>query len=195
MKPNEWLELVTAHASDPDKINDENMALLRSNYVVWKAALEMLRSENKNSLIKETQRILNGAILPPEDYEMLKQGVHKPDTLTSEQWEELRVVRVQYIDWNSKLISAGTALSFYKKFDTEFKDTNGVDCPEVAEVYWKQRAANLEGAIQKHRQAYVLANKQPNGIDFLLWQEINEDEFHASRHAAIQNGGRLSFKE
>lgn len=195
MKPNEWLELVAAHASDPDMISDENQALLRSNYVVWKAALGMLRSENKNTLIKETQRILNGEILPPEDYEMLKQGSQKPDTMTSEQWEELRVVRIQYIDWNSKLISAGTTLSFYQKFDEEFKASTGNIPVEVQEVYWKQRAANLEAAISKHRSAYVLANKQPNGIDFLLWQEADLGEFHASRHAQMDKRGYISFKE
>jgi len=194
MKPNEWLELVTAHASDPYKVSDENLALLRSNYVVWKAAIEMLRMENKNRLIMETQRILNGEILPTEDFEMLKQGAHKPDTMTSEQWEELRIFRLQYVDWNSKLISSTTTMNFYKKFDQEFKESTGDIPVEVQEVYWKQRATNLESAITKHRSAYVLANKQPNGIDFLLWQEADLGEFHASRHAQLVESGRLSFK-
>lgn len=195
MKPNEWLELVTTHVSNPEAINDEQLASLRSNYVVWKAALEMLRSESKTQLIKATQQILNGAMLPEEDYEMLKQGAHKPDSMTDEQWDRLRIVRVQHVEWVSKIVTANTIMNFYKKFDTEFKTSTGDLPSEVQEVYWKQKHDNLLQAISNHRTAYVLANKQANGFDFLLWQEAGLGEFHASRHRQMTEKGYISFRE
>lgn len=195
MKPNEWLELVTKHASAPDTVTDEELASLRSNYTVWKAALHMLRMETKNTLIHNTQKILKNQVLPNDDFLMIREGREKPDSVTDEQWTALMANRTILADWIHKIQTASSTLSFYEKFDQEFQETHGDVAPEVAEVYWKTRANNLEHAISEHRRGYVLANKQPNGLDFQLWQEIGQGEFHASRHIQMQKNGHISFNE
>lgn len=195
MNPNKWLELVTKHVSDPEAMPDDELAILRSNYVVWKAALTLLRTEAGAELITGTQHILKGQILPDEEFQMLKEGQVKPPSLTEEQWEANLAHKRFNHEWVIKINAARTLVDFYSKFDKEFEVINGAPAPEVTEVYWKTRAENLQYAIQKHRDAHVMANKQPNGYDFLLWMEIGEGEFYASQHLGMQKNGHIQFRE
>lgn len=195
MKANEWLALVTKHVDNPDEISDEDLATLRSNYVVWKSALELIRDNARNALVDGTRKALHHRSLPEAEFLELRNG-QKPASLTEEEWAEIFSHRAAHAEFLNKIMAAQSAMKFYSAFDKEFQNqNNGDQPPEVVEIYWKKRAENLYGAISNHRLAHVMANKQPNGFDFLLWQEINEGEFHASQHIEMQKTGRLSFRE
>jgi hypothetical protein len=195
MQPNQWLELVDKHLTAPESVDETELASLRTNYIVWKAALTYFRNEIRNVLILETQKILKGRLLPEEDFAMVKTGLNKPESMTDDEWSQILALRDRTGPRISAICTAESLMDFYKKFDAEFQASTG-DLPfEVREALWETRAKRLETAIANHRHAYVMANKQANGLDFLLWHEIGEPEFHPSRHAQMQKNGHITFKE
>ena len=194
MNPNKWLELVKKHAYTPEEVDDSELATLRTNYTVWLAAIQALTSGTTNAIIAAQTKALNNRTIPKQDWMMLASGI-KPESVTESEWLEIFQARAEYNETRSKLAAAKRLVLFYQAFDEQFTSENGAQPAEVREVLAETRVRVLETAIRKHRNAHVMANKQPNGYDFLLWQEIGEDEFYASSHAELAKNGYISFKE
>lgn len=157
MQPNQWLELVDKHLTAPESVDETELASLRTNYIVWKAALTYFRNEIRNVLILETQKILKGRLLPEEDFAMVKTGLNKPESMTDDEWSQILALRDRTGPRISAICTAESLMDFYKKFDAEFQASTG-DLPfEVREALWETRAKRLRDGQQAGQRARFLA--------------------------------------
>lgn len=195
MTPDEWIELAKKHVMTPEEVTEDELAALRTNYEIWDAAEEMVAKENRVRFA-ERCRIVKGSIrLDRGDWDELTQNGVVPDCMSEEQAQEVHQAFQDYSDVHTKVQLSRTKRGFLHKFDTIFETENGQPPIEVQEILWKTKAERLYKAIEDHRRAHVLANKQPNGLDFQLWSEADLEEFHASVHSEMAAKGYITFKE
>lgn len=190
MAPEQWLELVKRYALTPEEVSVEEVATLRSNYVVWNAALEVFRSDLKHLLSRRAVQIFHAKRFTTEEWHEIRKG-NLIDGVTQEQVDAYKAARDEYQQLFNLWSDMHTRMKFFQKFDEEFQTVNGQLPHEVQESIWKARVERLEGAIFEHRRAHVVANKAPNGLDFALWAEVDLGEFHPSRHLGMTLNGHI----
>jgi hypothetical protein len=127
---------------------------------------------------------------------LINDGAFPPDLeIDDEKKQQFMEGREVFLNSMFACGNARSHIKFLREFDKHTKEQTGEDAPEVQEIIWKTKADRLQAAIEKHRHSHVLANKQPNGLDFALWQEADLGDFHASSHAGLQQNGHMSFKD
>lgn len=195
MTPDKWLELAAKHITNPDELTDDELNQLRTNYTIWGQAAEVFNQNNKANQARRITTILRGAACSDDVWEMVKSGNVVEGVADENQVREIREAHLEFLAVVDKIRAARVHRQFLKSFDENFQAENGNLSPEVQDMIWKTKAERLYKAIEDHRRAHVLANKQPNGLDFALWQEANLDEFHPSVHAGLQQNGFIAFRE
>lgn len=196
MQPEEWLDLAGKHIYHPDEMTQEELAQLRSNYTVWNGAIEYHHNRAKADLAILRGKIFGrGVRLDPVVWENILKGIFPEGLISKEKEEQFKQSQIEHGEKLTMITTAKHHRKFLQMFDIETKDVTGQEAPEVQEILWKTKAERLWKAIEAHRRAHVLANKQPNGLDFALWQEAELDEFHPSVHAGLQKNGFIAFQE
>ena len=193
MTPSEWIELIRKDLADPEKTTEAELAKLRSNYVIWREGVEYVKLELQGVHRQILKKAVGYRTLIQEDYEALFRG-EKIDVLSDEQYEAVRAELERYYPIIGIAIGRAKQIRFFQKFDEEFKNETGSDAPEIVEAVWKDKAMKLAKAIEEHRYAHVLANKEANGLDFKLWAVVDLDEFHPSRHHQVEVLGFIPEK-
>lgn len=185
MTPDQWLELVRKDALEPDATSQEEYNTLRMNYVIWEQALNHLVEVLLKERRIELDEVLGFRTFPKEIWESLFTPNMDP-SITPEEQKNVTAILSVYQQRTNLVRARKAKVLFYKKFDEQFTEVNGRLPAEVEDSIWRQKAMQLIEAIEKHRHGYVLANKQPNGLDHQLWNFANLPEFHASRHFKLQ---------
>ena len=196
MQPDEWLALAKKHIETPEEISDEELAQLRSNYDIWNGALGFIAQEVKTHYGTLCKIVFGGRRFTPEEWNTINDGNFPPELNVDEEKKQSFMNGRE--DFLNGMFSCGKARShmrFLKEFDKYSEEATGAPAPEIQEILWKTKADRLQKAIEDHRHAHVLANKQPNGLDFALWQEADLGDFNASSHAGLQQNGYIGFKE
>lgn len=188
MKPDDWLHLANKHIEDPGQISNEDLLSLRSNHQVWKMAIDYCSINAKNELRGAISVLMKGVRVTDEQWNVIRLGNHPVDlpfTISPENLQKISEVGQIYNAYMAKVYTARATQQFYQKYDDLYEKTNHQLPSDVQDMIWKQRAFGLLEAIESHRRAHVLANKQPNGLDFALWKEIDAAEYYASTRLDI----------
>lgn len=193
MQPNEWLALVGKHIQAPQDLSQEELAKLRTNYTVWKLALDHFSANAYHDFTMRIKVLFPGQH-PTEVWSDIRLGLCPEDTP-----EDVKIkyqdVFGEYRTFREAFMKANATRQFLAAFDQNVIDNTNAPPHEVQEVLWRQKAELLAQAIQEHRRGHVVANKQPNGMDFHLWSVVDLDEFFPSVHAELQQRGHITFRE
>ena len=193
MKPQEWLDLTNKFIYSTTKVTEVELAQLRTNYTVWRQAVEYWLSQSKFEFTNELVSLL-GVRVPPDSWAKITGG-DLSEIDDSDLLQKLQDVLSSSKERYRQIRAAQATIKFLKSFDDHYQKRNGTQPVELQEVLWKSKADRLIEAIQAHRRAYVVSNKQPNGLDFALWSTIDLPDFNPSVHQAIARNGHLNFKE
>lgn len=182
MKPEEWIEL--AQKFIHEQATEEEVNQLRTNFTIWRNAHDLIVEEETSKLRNRIKAKLKYRVLTGEEWENLNKGIFNEDW-SEEVTEQIIQEREEFGNFLMLQAHAKMKIRFFQQYTKAYELEHQEGPIEVQEMIWKNKAEMLEKAIRQHRSAYVLANKQPNGIDFALWASVGEDEFHASRSMAI----------
>ena len=190
MKPTEWLDLIRKDLLDPENTTEEELATLRSNYVIWREGANFIKEQEQGNHRQILKKALGYRTLPDEDYHAVLRG-EKSDLISEEVWTAIQEEAARYYVVYGQIQERIAQIKFFQKFDQQIKEDTGKLPHEVQEALWRDRAMKLVEAIEEHRRAHVLANKEPNGLDFNLWAIVDLEEFHASKHHKMETLGYI----
>lgn len=190
MKPTEWLELIRKDLFNPEHTTEEELATLRSNYVIWKEGANFFKDQEVGNHRQIIKKAIGYRTFPDEEYHALVRG-EKIDAVSDDQFEALKKEFERHYVVLGTILNRIHQIKFFEKFDQQIKNDTGNLPHEVQEALWRDRAMKLVAAIEEHRRAHVLANKEPNGLDFNLWAIVDLDEFHASKHHQMETLGYI----
>ena len=190
MKPTEWLELIRKDLLSPEDTTEEELATLRSNYVIWREGANFVKDQEFENHRQILKKALGYRTFPDEEYHALVRG-EKTDSVSDEAFVVLQEEFARHYVSIGAIHERIHQIKFFQKFDEQIKTETGEAPHEVQEAVWKLKAEALTKAIEEHRRAHVLANKEPNGLDFQLWATIDLEEFHPSRHRQISTLGYI----